>query len=84
MWLRRFERFRTVAGLSDKEEEVTLIYIMGPEADETLRSFHLSKEDETQIIDCIDYVAGIGNTITNSGACASNAFSMGSCLAAGH
>jgi hypothetical protein len=48
-WLRRFERFRTVAGLTDKEEEVqvnTLIYTMGPEGDEILRSFRLSQEDE--------------------------------------
>ena len=48
-WARRFERFRTASGLSAKGEEVqvnTLIYSMGDEADDILRSFQLSEEDK--------------------------------------
>ena len=47
-WLRRFERFRVASGLSAKEEEAqvnTLIYCMGDQADDILRSFNLSAED---------------------------------------
>ena len=48
-WIRRFERFRMAAGLEEKGEEVqvnTLIYSMGDEADDILRSFSLSEEDK--------------------------------------
>ena len=47
-WLRRFERFRQASGLVEKSEEAqvnTLIYCMGDEADDILRSFKLSEED---------------------------------------
>ena len=47
-WIRRFERFRTAAGLDKKDDEVqvnTLIYSMGDEADDILRSFKLKDED---------------------------------------
>ena len=47
-WIRRFERFRMVSGLKAKGEEAqvnTLIYSMGDEADDILRSFTLSEED---------------------------------------
>ena len=47
-WIRRFERFRQVSGLDAKEEETqvsNLIYSMGDEADDILRSFGLSAED---------------------------------------
>lgn len=47
-WIRRFERFRSASGLNDKPEEVqvnTLIYTMGDEADDILRSFTLTEED---------------------------------------
>ena len=49
-WIRRFERFRSAAGLETKAEEVqvnTLMYTMGDGADDILRSsFGLSKEDK--------------------------------------
>ena len=48
-WFHRFERLRSVAGLSEKAGEVqinTLIYTMGPDADDILRSFKLLAEDE--------------------------------------
>ena len=48
-WIRRFERFRSAAGLDQKEEAVqvnTLIYTIGDEADDILRSFKLSEEDK--------------------------------------
>ena len=47
-WIRRFERFRKVAGLEKKGEAQvnTLIYSMGDEADNILRSFSLSAEDK--------------------------------------
>ena len=48
-WIRRFERFRTATELSAKDEEVqvnTLIYSMGDDADDILRSFGLSDEDK--------------------------------------
>ena len=47
-WSRRFERFRQASGLKDKDDEAqvnTLIYSMGDEADDILRSFGLSGED---------------------------------------
>ena len=47
-WSRRFERFRIASGLADKSETAqvnTLIYSMGDEADDILRSFALSEED---------------------------------------
>lgn len=46
-WIRRFERFRIVSGLQEKSEEIqvnTLIYSMGNEADDILRSFKLSED----------------------------------------
>ena len=47
-WIRRFERFRKASSLDQKEEEAqvnTLIYSMGDEADDILRSFNLSEAD---------------------------------------
>ena len=47
-WARRFERFRKVSGLTDKDEEAqvnTLIYTMGDDADDIFRSFRLSEAD---------------------------------------
>ena len=47
-WARRFERFRKASGLDAKDEEAqinTLVYSMGDEADDILRSFKLSVED---------------------------------------
>ena len=47
-WIRRYERFRIVSGI-DKHSEATqvnsLIYSMGDQADNILRSFNLSEED---------------------------------------
>lgn len=49
-WIRHFERFWKAAGLEEKGQETqvnTLIYIMGDEADDILRSFtDLSTEDK--------------------------------------
>ena len=48
-WLRRFQRFRVASDLTsgDQEKQVnTLIYCMGDRADDILRSFQLSTEDE--------------------------------------
>ena len=45
-WLRRFEHFRTASGLGDKPDKAqvnTLIYTMGDQADDILRSFKLSE-----------------------------------------
>ena len=47
-WIRRFERFRKASSLDQKEDEAqvnTLIYSMGDEADDILRSFNLSEAD---------------------------------------
>ena len=47
-WIRRFERFRIAAELVAKDEEAQvnmLIYTMGDEADDILRSFKLSDTD---------------------------------------
>ena len=47
-WLRRFERFRVASGLASKEDEIqvnTLLYSMGDQADDILRSFKLSEAD---------------------------------------
>ena len=47
-WVRRFERFRKASGLSEKDDESqvnTLVYSMGDDADDILRSFKLSVED---------------------------------------
>lgn len=47
-WIRRFERFRVASGLVSRGEEAqvnTLIYAMGDQADDILRSFTLSEED---------------------------------------
>ena len=47
-WVRRFERFRVASGM-DKNSEATqvnsLIYSMGDQADDILRSFNLSEEE---------------------------------------
>ena len=48
-WIRRFERFRIASGLDGKAEEAqvnTLLYSMGNEGDDILRSFSLSEEDQ--------------------------------------
>ena len=50
-WARRFERFRFASGLATRDEEIqvnTLIYYMGDEADDVLRSFRLSEEERKQ------------------------------------
>ena len=47
-WVRRFERFRHASGLTASEEEAqvnTLIYCMGDQADDILRSFQLAEAD---------------------------------------
>ena len=47
-WIRRFERFRFASGLAQKEGDVqvnTLIYAMGDQTHDILRSFALSDED---------------------------------------
>ena len=47
-WIRRFEQFRKASGLNEKYEKAqvnTLLYSMGDEADDILRSFRLSEED---------------------------------------
>ena len=49
LWSRRFERFRHASGLSEKDEVTqvhTLIYAMGDQADDILRSFGLSEAEE--------------------------------------
>ena len=47
-WIRRFERFRVASGI-DKHSEAaqvnSLVYSMGDQADDILRSFNLSEED---------------------------------------
>ena len=48
-WISRFERFRLASGLDKKSTEAqanTLIYSMGAQADDILRSFSLSEEDK--------------------------------------
>ena len=48
-WARRFERFRVASGLGSQGEEVqvnTLLYAMGDDADDILRSFQLSTADQ--------------------------------------
>ena len=48
-WVRRFERFRCMSGLTDKAETVqvhTLIYSMGDAADNVLKSFNVMTEEE--------------------------------------
>ncbi len=46
-WIRRFERFKTVSGLNEKEGEYqvnSLIYTMGDKADDILTSLRLTAE----------------------------------------
>ena len=48
-WICRFERFRCTSGLTDKAETVqvhTLIYSMGDAADNVLKSFNLTEEEQ--------------------------------------
>ncbi len=48
-WIRRFERFRSASGLSDRTaitQVNTLIYTMGPEADDIFHSFTLSEDEK--------------------------------------
>ena len=47
-WIRRFERFRKASSLEEKAEEAqvnTLIYAMGNDAEDILRSIRLSDDD---------------------------------------
>ncbi|XP_062523487.1 uncharacterized protein K02A2.6-like [Corticium candelabrum] len=47
VWIRRFERFRTASGLEEKDGKIqisTLVYAMGPKAEEILSSFTLTEE----------------------------------------
>ena len=48
-WFVRFERFKTASGLSEKSQEQqvnALVYWMGKEADDVLKSFGLSDEEQ--------------------------------------
>ena len=48
-WIRRFERYKSASGLEDKSEVPqvnTLIYTMGPQADDIFQSFDLSDGDK--------------------------------------
>ena len=48
-WFVRFERFKTASGLSEKSQEQqvnALVYCMGKEADDVLKSFGLSDEEQ--------------------------------------
>ena len=50
-WFQRFERFRLASGLCEADEEVqvsTLIYSMGPEADDILSSLKISSGDKNK------------------------------------
>ena len=50
-WIRRFERFRQVSGMSEKSQSSqvnTLVYTMGDIADNILSLFGLSEEDKTK------------------------------------
>ena len=50
-WIRQFERFRVASGLDTKEEPAQvnmLIYSMGDQADDILKSFHLSEAEGKQ------------------------------------
>ena len=53
-WVRRFERFRMASGLALSEEDRpqvnALIYAMGDEGDEILRSFTLSEEEQKNYV----------------------------------
>ena len=47
-WFKRFERFRQASGLYEKSEDIqvyTLVYSMGPEAEEIMSSFRLSEDN---------------------------------------
>ena len=47
-WARRFERFRHASGLTEKDDETqvnTLLYAMGDEGEDIIRSFHLAEAD---------------------------------------
>ena len=47
-WIRHFKRFRMASGLASRDDEAqvnTLIYAMGDEADDILRSFALPEDD---------------------------------------
>jgi len=47
-WIRHFEQIRIASGMDKQSEEAqvnTLIYSMGNQADDILRSFRLSAED---------------------------------------
>ena len=48
-WIERFECYRIAAGLDAKDAKVqinTLVYVMGGNANEIFRSFHLAEEDQ--------------------------------------
>ena len=48
-WISRLERFLSASGLKEKGDESqvnTLIYCMGEEADDILRSFQMSEDDK--------------------------------------
>lgn len=56
-WRRRFERFRKASGLDASDEETqtsTLIYAMGDEADDILKSFALSEDDKKKYKPAMD------------------------------
>lgn len=50
-WIRRFERYRIVTGLDEKEGSLqvnTLLYTMGDEADDILKSFTFNKGEDSK------------------------------------
>ncbi|CAB4044779.1 Hypothetical predicted protein [Paramuricea clavata] len=44
-WIERFECYRIAAGLDDKVQINTLVYAMGGNANDILKSFHLDEKD---------------------------------------
>lgn len=58
-WIKRFQRFRLVSGLSTSEEAVqvsTLIYCMGPKAEDVFASLGLSTEEQKVYSKVVDKI----------------------------
>ena len=68
-WIERFQCYRIVAGLFDQDDKVqinTLVYAMGGNANDILKSFHLSEKDyvyETVIQQFTSHFVGQSNVI---------------------
>ena len=68
-WIERFECYRIAAGLDDRDDKVqinTLVYAMGGNANDILKSFHLSEKDyvyETVIQQFASHFVGRPNVI---------------------